>query len=81
MVDDHSRYIWVEVLKTKDQDLDCFKKIKLRVEVESGEWMKALRTDRGGGESLLLICSQFSAVMVESSITPPLQIPLNRMEW
>jgi hypothetical protein len=48
VVDDHSKYIWVEVLKTKDQALDCFKKIKLRAEVESGEWMKALTTDRGG---------------------------------
>ena len=48
VVDYHSRYMWVEVLKTKDQALDCFKKIKLRAEVESGEWMKALRTDRGG---------------------------------
>ena len=40
--------MWVEVLKTKDQTLDCFKKIKLRAEVESGEWMKDLTTDRGG---------------------------------
>jgi hypothetical protein len=33
VVDDFSRYMWVEVLKTKDQALECFKKINLR-EVE-----------------------------------------------
>ena len=48
VVDDCGRYMWVEMLKTKDQALDCFKKIKLRAEVESGEKLKALRTDRGG---------------------------------
>ncbi|CAD6257719.1 unnamed protein product [Miscanthus lutarioriparius] len=48
VVDDHNRYMWVEMLKTKDQALDCFKKIKLRAEMESGGKLKALRTYRGG---------------------------------
>jgi len=34
VVDDHSRYMWVEMLKSKDQALECFKKIKLRAEME-----------------------------------------------
>lgn len=33
VVDDYSRYMWVELLKTKDQALECFKKIKTRAEV------------------------------------------------
>jgi len=48
VVDDYSRYMWVEMLKTKDQALECFKKIKLRAEVESDNKLKELRTDRGG---------------------------------
>ena len=48
VVDDHSRYMWLELLKTKDQALECFKRIKLRAESESGGKLKALRTDRGG---------------------------------
>ena len=48
VVDDYSRYMWVELLKTKDQALECFKKIKARAEVESDGKLKALRTDRGG---------------------------------
>jgi hypothetical protein len=48
VVDDYSRYMWVEMLKTKDQALDRFKKIKLRTEMQSGNKLKSLRTDRGG---------------------------------
>ena len=60
MVDDHSRYMWVEVLKSKDQALDCFKKIVKRAEVESDNKLKALRTDRGGeGEFLSNMFSVF----------------------
>jgi len=35
VVDDFSRYLWVEVQKTKDQALECFKKINLRAELEN----------------------------------------------
>jgi hypothetical protein len=67
VVDDHSRYMWVEMLKTKDQALEYFKKIKLRAELESDGKLKALRTDRG--ENLHQICSQFSVMRVESNTT------------
>lgn len=79
VVDDHSRYMWVEMLKTKDQALDCFKKIKLRAEAESGGRLKALRTDRM--VNLPLICSLFSALKEESSTTLLVPIPLSKMEW
>jgi transposase InsO family protein len=49
VVDDHSRYMWVELLKTKDEALASFQKIKLRAEVDYSGRLKALRTD-GGGE-------------------------------
>jgi hypothetical protein len=48
VVDDHSRYMWIEMLKSKDQALDSFKKIVARAKNESGGKLKALRTDRGG---------------------------------
>lgn len=38
----------MELLKTKDQALECFKKFKNRAEVECDDKLKALRTDRGG---------------------------------
>lgn len=40
--------MWVEMLKTKDQVLEYFKRVKLRAEVESDNRLKELRTDRGG---------------------------------
>jgi hypothetical protein len=48
VVDDSSRYMWVELLKSKDQALEYFKKVKNRAEVEIESKLKALRTDRGG---------------------------------
>jgi hypothetical protein len=47
VVDDYSRYMWVEMLKTKDQALECFKRIKLRAELECDNKLKAVRTNRG----------------------------------
>jgi hypothetical protein len=49
VVDDCNRYMWVQMLRSKDHALECFKKIKLRAESESDGKLKALRTDRGGG--------------------------------
>jgi hypothetical protein len=48
IVDDYSRYMWLELLASKDEALQCFKKIKVAAKVESGRRLKALRTDRGG---------------------------------
>lgn len=61
VVDDYSRYMWVEMLKTKDQALVNFRKIKQRAETETGDKLKALRTDRGGEFTSILFetfCSQ-----------------------
>ena len=64
VVDDFSRYMWVELLKTKDQALVSFKKIKMRAEVDHGGRMKALRTDRGGE----FISNLFSVFCSETGI-------------
>ena len=59
--------MWVEVLKSKDQALDCFKKIVKRAEVESDNKLKALRTNRG--ESSYPISSLFSVMSKGSRTT------------
>lgn len=48
IVDDYSRYMWLELLASKDEALQYFKKIKIAAEVELGHRIKAFRTDRGG---------------------------------
>ncbi|CAA0839530.1 Unknown protein [Striga hermonthica] len=47
IVDDASRYMWVEMLKSKDEALRFFKKIKAVAENESGLIIKAFRNDCG----------------------------------
>ncbi|KAI3802282.1 hypothetical protein L1987_30412 [Smallanthus sonchifolius] len=48
IVDDFSRYMWVYLIKTKDEALSMFKCFKAQVEKESMNKVKMLRTDRGG---------------------------------
>ena len=48
IVDDYSRYMWIELLTTKAEALSCFKKFKTASELASGRRLKAFRSDRGG---------------------------------
>jgi hypothetical protein len=48
IVDDHSRFMWVEFLATKDEAFKCFRRVKASAETESNCKLKALRSDRGG---------------------------------
>ncbi|CAH9146107.1 unnamed protein product [Cuscuta epithymum] len=48
VVDDYSRFMWVELLATKDEALRCFKKIKAVAEAGRECKLRAFRSDRGG---------------------------------
>lgn len=48
IVDDCTRYMWVVLIKSKDEALGAVKKIKASVETELKLTVRALRTDRGG---------------------------------
>ena len=48
IVDDHSRYMWIELLTTKDEAFRCFKKIQALAETERECKLRAFRSDRGG---------------------------------
>jgi transposase InsO family protein len=48
IIDDFSRYLWVVLLKRKDQALQAFRIMKMAAEVEAEAKLKALHTDRGG---------------------------------
>jgi Integrase core domain len=48
LVDDHTRFMWVILLKQKDQVFTTFKGIKACVEVEQNRKLKCFRSDRGG---------------------------------
>jgi transposase InsO family protein len=48
LVDDHSRYMWLELIRTKDKALRFFKKVKALAETEHGSKLLAFRSDRDG---------------------------------
>jgi Integrase core domain/GAG-pre-integrase domain len=48
LVDDYSRYMWIVLMKNKNQAFSSFKEVKEAIEVEKGAKLKAFRTDRGG---------------------------------
>lgn len=48
LVDDFSRYMWIEFFRNKNRALMAFKKVKADIEVQSERRIKILRTDRGG---------------------------------
>ena len=47
LIDDHSRKVWLYIIKTKDQVMEKFKVWKALVENQSGRKLKALRIDNG----------------------------------
>uniref|UniRef100_A0ACD5YFN0 Uncharacterized protein n=1 Tax=Avena sativa TaxID=4498 RepID=A0ACD5YFN0_AVESA len=48
VVDDHSRYMWLELLKTKDEAFQRFRKVQAMAEAEGKCRLRAFRSDRGG---------------------------------
>ena len=48
IVDDFSRFMWVELLTTKDEAFKCFKRVKALAETERVLKLRAFRSDRGG---------------------------------
>jgi hypothetical protein len=41
IVDDYSRYMWVDLLSTKDEAYVCFKRVKALAETEKGRKLRA----------------------------------------
>jgi len=71
IVDDFSRYMWVELLSNKSEALACFKKFKAAAELESGKRLKSLRTDRSGefnSGGFVIFCSEHG---IKHSTTTP----------
>ena len=71
IVDDYSRFMWIVLLKTKDQAFEALKKVKVAAEVEAEAKLKALRTDRGGE----LRSKRFNAYCEEHGIRRYLTVP------
>jgi transposase InsO family protein len=47
LVDDCTRFMWLVLIRSKDETFEAFKKVKTAAEIEKNNKLKALRTDRG----------------------------------
>jgi transposase InsO family protein len=47
-IDDHIRTMWLTLLRTKDEAAEAIRRFTAGVEMESGQRLRTLRTDRGG---------------------------------
>ena len=47
-MDDYSRYMWLQLLTSKDEAAAVIKKFKARAEAESGKKLRVRRTDPDG---------------------------------
>ena len=71
IVDDYSRYMWLELLTTKAEAFQCFRKIKSIAEPESGRQLKVFRTDRGGEFNSTVFTAFCSKQGIKRNTTAP----------
>ena len=72
-IDDYTHYVWVYVMKTKDQVFEKFKEFKVLVEKQTGFKIKSLRTDNGGEYT----SSIFEAFLSSEGIRHQKTVPKN----
>jgi hypothetical protein len=73
LVDDMSRFMWLQLLSSKDQAPSAIKNFQAAVEVESGRKLKVLRTDHGGGGEFTSV--QFGQYWAERGVQRQLTAP------
>ena len=70
-IDDFSRKTWIYFVKEKSEVFGMFKRFKALVEKESGYYIKALRSDRGGE----FTSNEFKKFCAENGIRRPMTVP------
>ena len=70
-VDDHTRHVWVYILKRKGEVFQRFQEWKALVEKSSGRKVKTLRSDNGGE----YISTEFTSYLTKEGIKHELTIP------
>jgi hypothetical protein len=51
LIDDMSRYMWLQLRQTKNDAVEAIKQVQAQAEAESGGWMCVSMDGRGGGVS------------------------------
>jgi transposase InsO family protein len=71
LIDDRSRYMWVELLASKDQAARAIVKVQAAAEVECGHKLQVLRTDRGGEFTSATFYQHCEEAGVQRHLTAP----------
>jgi hypothetical protein len=71
LIDDRSRYMWVELLKTKDEAARAIVKFQAAAEVECGHKLHVLRTDRGAEFTSATFYEHYVESGVQRHLTAP----------
>lgn len=71
IVDDYSRYMLLELLASKAEAFQYFKKIQAAAETKSGYHLKAFKTDRGGEFNSTVFAAYCSERGIKSNTTAP----------
>ena len=70
-VDDHTRHVWVYILKHKDEVFSRFQEWKAQVERSTGRQVKTLRSDNGGKYTSREFTSYLAKEGIKHELTTP----------
>lgn len=76
VIDDYNRFMWIVLLKSKNEACQAFKKIKVVAKVEVEAKLKAFRTDRGGE----FVSNEFTAYCEEMGVRRYLIVPYSSQQ-
>ncbi|XBI71622.1 hypothetical protein VPH35_065793 [Triticum aestivum] len=71
LVDDHNRYMWLNLLTSKDEAATTIKEFQARVEIEARRRLGTLRTDRRGEFTSTALAKHFASIGVQRHLTAP----------
>nr|CAE03285.2 OSJNBb0046P18.1 [Oryza sativa Japonica Group] len=71
LVDDMSRYMWLTLIRSKDEAANAIKHFQARAVVETGRKLHALRTDRGGEFTSIEFGEYYANLGVGRKLTVP----------
>jgi hypothetical protein len=71
LIDDLSRYMWLAVMRTKDQAMSMFVVFQAQAEVEAGRKLGTLRTDRGGEFTARVFIEYCTKEGIQRHLTAP----------
>jgi transposase InsO family protein len=71
LVDDHSRFMWLVLLSTKDEAAAALKRFQAEAQTEARRQLRTLRTDRGGEFTSSTLAAHFADTGVKRHLTAP----------